>query len=107
MGQSTPHQTSDTTGPSSGAENEFGVMDTHGHTTLYYIPQLLPQPETTILNTPVAFTSNIACGCQIEKSEAIHVCHTRVWMQVKERKGNTMQATYLTKLALLHGDSVH
>ena len=69
MGQSTPYQTSDTTEPSSGAENEFGVMDTHGHTTLYYIPQLLPQPETTILNTPVAFTSNIACGCQIEDGE--------------------------------------
>ena len=71
MGQSTPHQTSDTTEPSSGAENEFGVMDTHGHTTLYYIPQLLPQPETTILNTPVAFTSNITCGCQIEDGEVM------------------------------------
>ena len=60
MGQSTPHQTSDTTEPSSGAENEFGVMDTQGHTA---------QPETAILNMPVASSPNITCGFQIEDGE--------------------------------------
>ena len=63
------HQTSDTTEHNSEDEIGFGVMDTQGHTTLHYIPQLVPQPETTTHYTPVAFTSNFTYECHIEDSE--------------------------------------
>ena len=63
------HQTSDTTEHNSEAGINFGVMYAHGHTTLHYIPQLLPQPETTTHNTPAAFTSNFTYKCHIEDSE--------------------------------------
>ena len=66
-----PHQTSDTTEHNSEVGINFGVMDAHGHTTLHYIPQLVPQPETTTLHTPVAFTSDFMYEPQIEDGESI------------------------------------
>ena len=63
------HQTSDTTEHNSEDEIGFGVMDTHGHTTLHYIPQQVPQPETTAHNKPAALTSNFTYECHIEDSE--------------------------------------
>ena len=65
------HQTSDTTEHNSEAGINFGVMYAHGHTTLHYIPQLLPQPETTTHNTPAAFTSDFIYEHQIEDGESI------------------------------------
>ena len=63
------HQTSERTEHNSENEIGFGVMDTHGHTTLHYIPQLLPQPEITTLNTLKAFTSIVTYECSIEDNE--------------------------------------
>ena len=68
-GMDMTHQTSDRTEHSSEVGIGFGVMDTQGHTTLHYIPQLLPQPETTTHNTPAAFTSDFTDECHIEDSE--------------------------------------
>ena len=64
-----PHQTSDTTEHNSEVVTNFGVMDTQGHTPLHYIPQQVPQPETTTHNTPVAFASYFAYEHQIEDGE--------------------------------------
>ena len=63
------HQTSDTTEHNSEVGIGFGVTDTQGHTTLHYIPQQVPQPEITTLNTPVAFASYFAYEHQIEDGE--------------------------------------
>ena len=71
VGVDMPHQTSDTTERNSEVGINFGVLDAHGHTTLHYIPQLVPQPETTTLHTPVAFTSDFTYEHQIEDGESI------------------------------------
>ena len=63
------HQTSDTTEHSSEVGIGFGVMDAHGHTTLHYIPQLVPQPEITTHNTPVAFASYFIYKHQIKDGD--------------------------------------
>ena len=65
------HQTSDRIKHNSKAGINFGVMDTQGHTTLHYIPQLVPQPETITLHTPVVFTSDLTYEHQIEDCESI------------------------------------
>ena len=65
------HQTSDRTEHNSEVGIIFGVMDAQGHTTLHYIPQLLPQPEITTHNAPAAFTSDFTYEHQIEDSESI------------------------------------
>ena len=62
------HQTSDTTEHNSEDEIGFGVMDAQGHTTLHYIPQLVPQSEITTHYTPVAFTSDFTYEHHIEDS---------------------------------------
>ena len=43
----------------------------HGHTTLHYIPQQMPQPDITTFHIPVAFTSDFAYGHLIEDGESI------------------------------------
>ena len=65
------HQTSDVTEHNSEVGINFGVMDTHGHTTLHYIPQQVPQPEITTHYTPAAFTSDFAYERQIEEGESM------------------------------------
>ena len=46
--QTPPHQTSNTTEPSSVVWNNLGAMNTQPHTTHHYIPQLLSTPNTTV-----------------------------------------------------------
>ena len=48
------HQTSHSTEPSSGVENNLGATDIHGHTT----PTLLQSPREMTLNTPVAYDTD-------------------------------------------------
>ena len=66
-----PYQTSDVTEHNSEVVTNFGVMDTQGHTTLHYIPQLVPQSETTTHNTPVAFISEFTYECHIEDGKSM------------------------------------
>ena len=70
-GADMPNQTSDTTEHNSEVGINFGVMDAHGHTTLHYIPQQVPQPEITTHYTPAAFTSDFIYEHQIEDGESI------------------------------------
>ena len=70
-GADMPNQTSDTTEHNSEVGINFGVMDAHGHTTLHYIPQQVPQPEITTHYTPAAFTSDFTYEHQIEEGESM------------------------------------
>ena len=70
-GMDMTHRTSDRIKHNSEVGIGFGVMDTHEHTTLHYIPQQVPQPEITTHNTPAAFTSNFTYQDQIEEGESI------------------------------------
>ena len=70
MARSLPHQTSSTTEPSSGVENNLGATGTHGHTTHHYTSQLLQLPtETTTLNMPVAVDTNAHFSCECHSDE--------------------------------------
>ena len=70
MARSLPHQTSNTTEPSSGVENNLGATGTHGHTTHHYTPQLLQLlTEMTTLNTPVCFNANAYFSCECHSDE--------------------------------------
>ena len=62
--QSPPHQTSNTTVPSSVMWNNLGAIGTLQTTTHHYIPRLLPSPrETTTPNTPVAVNAHFSYEC--------------------------------------------
>ena len=70
MARSLPHQTSNTTEPSSEVENNLGATGTHGHTTHHYTPQPLQLPtETTTLNMPVPFNANAHFSCECHSDE--------------------------------------
>ena len=66
-----PHLRSGTTEYNDEVGIGFGVMNTQGHTTLHYIPQLVAQPEITTHNTPVAFASYFTYEHQIEEGESM------------------------------------
>ena len=59
--QSMPHHTSGTSQPSGVVAVSVGAMDTHGHSPLCYIPQLLQLPLETA-NTCVLVELNINCS---------------------------------------------
>ena len=62
--QSLPHQTSNTTGPSSAMWNNLKTMDTQLHTTQHYILHLLQSPRgKTTPNTPVAVNAHFSHKC--------------------------------------------
>ena len=62
--QSLPHQTSNTTVPSSVVWNNHGAIGTLQNTTHHYIPQLLPSlRETTTPNAPVAVNVHFSYEC--------------------------------------------
>ena len=62
--QTLPHQTSNTTVPSSVVWNNLGAIGTLQNTTHHYIPQLLPSlRETTTPNAPVAVNAHFSCEC--------------------------------------------
>ena len=70
MARSLPHQTSNTTEPSSEVENNLGATGTHGHTTHHYTPQLLQLPmETTTTNMPAPFNANAHFSCECHSDE--------------------------------------
>ena len=73
MARSLPHQTSNTTEPSSGVENNLGATGTHGHTT----PTLLQLSMT--LNTPVAYDTDthVSHECHIDEEEK-HIINSGV-----------------------------
>ena len=60
--QSLPHQTGNTTEPSSVVWNNLKAMDTQPHTTHHYIPHLSPR-RTTTPNTPVAVNAHFSHKC--------------------------------------------
>ena len=62
--QTPPHQTSNTTEPSSVVWNNLGAMNTQPHTTHHYIPQLLSTP-----NTPVADNAHFSYECHSLEEE--------------------------------------
>ena len=66
--QSLPHQTSNTTGPSSVVCNNLGAMDTRPHTTHHYVPQLIPRDMTTP-NTLLAAGANVHFSCECHSLE--------------------------------------
>ena len=81
---SVPHQTSSTTEPNSGVENNLGATSTHGHTTHHYTPQPLQLPmETTTLNTPVPFNANAHFSCE---------CHSDEEGECRPKNGIPMEA---------------
>ena len=62
--QTPPHQTSNTTVPSSVVWNNLGTIGTLQNTTHHYIPRLLPSPrETTTPNAPVAVNAHFSYKC--------------------------------------------
>ena len=62
--QTAPHQTSNTTVPSSVVWNNLGTIGTLQNTTHHYIPRLLPSPrETTTPNAPVAVNAHFSYEC--------------------------------------------
>ena len=62
--QTPPHQTSNTTVPSSVVWNNLGAIGTLQNTTHHYIPRLLPSPrETTTPNAPVAVNAHFSYEC--------------------------------------------
>ena len=62
--QTPPHQTSNTTVPSSVVWNNLGAIGTLQNTTHHYIPQLLPSPrERTTPNAPVAVNAHFSYEC--------------------------------------------
>ena len=62
--QTPPHQTSNTTVPSSVVWNKLGAIGTLQNTTHHYIPRLLPSPrETTTPNAPVAVNAHFSYEC--------------------------------------------
>ena len=71
--QSMPHHTSGTSQPSSVAAVSFGAMDTHGHSSPCYIPQLL-QLLLETANTCVLVELNINCSylCTAIEVECTH-----------------------------------
>ena len=74
--QSLPHQTGNTTGPSSVVWNNLGVMDTGPHTTHHYIPHLSPR-ETTTPNAPVAVNAHFSHKCH-SSEERECMSHSRI-----------------------------
>ena len=60
--QSLPHQTGNTTGPSSVVCNNLGAINTRPPTTHHYIPHLSPR-RTTSLNAPVAVNAHFSQKC--------------------------------------------
>ena len=71
--QSLPHQTGNTTGPSSVMCNNLQTMDTQPHTTHHYIPHLLQSLRgTTTPNAPVAVNAHFSHKCHSsEESECM------------------------------------
>ena len=62
--QTLPHQTSNSTMPSSVVWNNLGAIGTLQNTTHHYIPQLLPSlRETTTPNAPVAVNAHFSYEC--------------------------------------------
>ena len=62
--QTPPHQTSNTTVPSSVVWNNFGAIGTLQNTTHHYIPQLLPLLRERITpNAPVAVNGHFSYEC--------------------------------------------
>ena len=62
--QTPPHQTSNTTVPSSVVWNNLGAIGILQNTTHHYIPRLLPSPrERTTPNTPVAGNAHFSYEC--------------------------------------------
>ena len=62
--QTPPHQTSNTTVPSSVVWNNLGTIGTLQNTTHHYIPRLLLSPrETTTPNAPVAVNAHFSYEC--------------------------------------------
>ena len=62
--QTPPHQTSNTTVPSSVVWNNLGAIGTLQNTTHHYIPQLLPSlRERTTPNAPVAVNAHFSYEC--------------------------------------------
>ena len=66
--QSLPHQTGNTTGPSSVVCNNLAAINTQPHTTHPYIPQLIPR-DTTTPNTLLAAGANVHFSCECHSSE--------------------------------------
>ena len=78
MAQSIPHQTGNTTGPSSVVWSNLKTMDTQPHTTHYYVPNLPQSPrETTTPNTPVAVNAHFSHKCH-SSEERECTSHSRI-----------------------------
>ena len=73
--QSLPHQTGNTTGPSSVVCNNLGAINTRPPTTHHYIPHLSPR-ETTTPNTPVAVNTHFSHNHSSEEREC--TSHSRI-----------------------------
>ena len=66
--QSLPHQTGNTTGPSSVVWNNLAAINTRPHTTHHYVPRLIPR-DTTTPNTLLAAGANVHFSCECHSSE--------------------------------------
>ena len=88
MARSLPHQTSHSTEPSSGVENNLGAIDIHGHTT----PTLLQSPREMTLNTPVAYDTDthFSHECHVDE-EGGHILNSGVPMEAVENPPLTQQ----------------
>ena len=73
--QSLPHQTGNTTGPSSVVWNNLKAMDTRPHPTHHYIPHLSLRGTTT-LNAPVAVNTHFSHNHSSEERECMS--HSRI-----------------------------
>ena len=74
--QSLPHQTGNTTGPSSVVWSNLKAMDTRPHPTHHYIPHLSPR-RTTSLNAPVAVNTHFSHKCH-SSEERECTSHSRI-----------------------------
>ena len=68
IAQSLPHQTGNTTGPSSVVWNNLAAINTRPHTTHHYVPRLIPR-DTTTPNTLLAAGTNVHFSCECHSSE--------------------------------------